>query len=199
MARKPTAAVRANDAVTTAIPAAAASARALDAMNKDGMTDDGVPKDGAADTAIAATVAAVNDSVAGVVAGFDKTQNEVKETMNKAVKTAEDFVSFSQGNFEAMMKAGQIWIAGVQDMHKAAAASAQAQVEAAMGSFKALSGVKSMKEAMDLQTSVARTSLETAMAETGKLTDASVKLAEQAMAPITERVTLAVEKFGRVA
>jgi hypothetical protein len=30
-------------------------------------------------------------------------------------------------------------------------------------------------------------------------TDASVKLAEQAMAPITARVTLAVEKFGRVA
>jgi hypothetical protein len=37
------------------------------------------------------------------------------------------------------------------------------------------------------------------MSETGKLTDASMKLAEQTFAPITARVTLAVEKFGRAA
>ena len=68
-----------------------------------------------------------------------------------------------------------------------------------MGSFKALAGVKSVKEAMDLQTSLARASMETAMAETGKITDASMKLAEQTIAPIAARMTLAVEKFGRVA
>jgi hypothetical protein len=30
------------------------------------------------------------------------------------------------------------------------------------------------------------------------VTDASVKLAEQAIAPLTARLTLAVEKFGKV-
>ena len=149
--------------------------------------------------AIEQTVTALNDSMAGAIAGYEQTQTEVKTTMDKAVKSAEEFVSFSQGNFEAMMKAGQIWAAGVQDLHKTFAATAQAQVEAAMGTMKAMSGVKSIKEAMDLQTTLARTSMETAMAETGKLTDASVKLAEQALAPISARVTLAVEKFGRVA
>ena len=134
------------------------------------------------------TVAALNDSVAGAFAGFEKTQTEVKSTMDKAVKSV-----------EAFMKSSQIWAAGVQDLHKTFAATAQAQVEAAMGTMKAMSGVKSIKEAMDLQTTMARASMETAMAETGKLTDASVKLTEQALAPITARVTLAVEKFGRVA
>jgi len=119
--------------------------------------------------------------------------------MDKAVKTAEEIVSFSQGNLDAMMKAGQIWAAGVQDLHKTFAATAQAQADAAMGTMKAFSGVKSLKEAMDLQTTLARSSLEVAMNETGKLTGASMKLAEQTMAPITARVTLAVEKFGRVA
>ena len=119
--------------------------------------------------------------------------------MEKTVKSAEEFVSFSQGNVEALMKAGQIWAAGVQDLNKAFAATAQAQMEAAMGSFKALAGVKSVKEAMDLQTSLARASMETAMAETGKITDASMKLAEQTIAPIAARMTLAAEKFGRVA
>lgn len=144
------------------------------------------------------TVAALKNSAAGAVAGHDSTQEKVKQTMEKAVKSAEELVSFSQGNFEAMMQAGQIWAAGVQDLHKTFAATAQAQVEAAMGTFKALSSVKSLKEAMDLQSSLARASVETAVSETGKITDASMKLAEQAMAPLTARVTLAVEKFARV-
>ena len=44
-----------------------------------------------------------------------------------------------------------------------------------------------------------RSSVETVMAEQAKLTDASMKLAEQAMAPLAARVTLAAEKFGRAA
>lgn len=129
-----------------------------------------------------------------------ETQHKMEEvTMDKTVKTAEEFVVFSQGNVEALMKASQIWAAGVQDLNKTFAATATAQMEAAMGSFKALAGVKSVKEAMELQTTLARTSMETAMAESGKITDASMKLAEQAIAPIAARMTLAVEKFGRVA
>jgi len=48
-----------------------------------------------------------------------------------------------------------------------------------------------------MQTSLARSSMEKAMTESGRLTDASIKLAEQAMAPLTARVNLAVEKFGK--
>jgi hypothetical protein len=39
-------------------------------------------------------------------------------------------------------------------------------------------------------------SFEAAFSETGKLADASVRLAEQAMAPVTEHAILAVEKFS---
>lgn len=180
MARKPTAPTTA--VAATAMPAAPVAMTTMET-----------------NAAAGQNLAATSNSAAGAMAGDDQTQNKVDANMDKAVKTAEEFVSFGQGNFEAMMKAGQIWVAGVQDIQKAVSATAQAQVEAALGTFKALSGVKSLKEAMDLQTSLARSSLETAVAETGKLTDASVKLAEQAMAPITARVTLAVEKFGRVA
>ena len=113
------------------------------------------------------------------------------------MKTAEDLVTFGQGNFEAFAKAGQIWAAGVQDLGKQVAATAQAQMDQTVATFKALAGVKSFKEAVDLQSSLARSTVEKAVAETGKLTGASMKLAEQTMAPLTARVTLAVEKFGR--
>lgn len=153
----------------------------------------------AAKQCFAAAVEAVKDGVTGAVAGIGKTQAEVKANMDKAMKTAEELVSFGQGNVEAFIKSGQVWTAGVQDLSKSIAATAQAQLEQTMATWKALAGVKSLKEAMDLQASLARSSVETAMAESGKLTDASMKLAEQTFAPITARVTLAVEKFGRAA
>ncbi|MBN8892092.1 MAG: hypothetical protein BGP12_19470 [Rhodospirillales bacterium 70-18] len=145
------------------------------------------------------TVGALKDGVSGAMAGFEKTQTEVKANMDKVMKSAEDMVSFGQGNVEAFVKSSQIWAAGVQDLSKAMAATAQAQMDAAMSTMKALAGVKSLKDAVELQTSLTRSSVEAAMAETGKLTDASMKLAEQALAPITARVTLAAEKFGRAA
>ncbi len=133
------------------------------------------------------------------MAGFVKTPAEFQANMEKAMKSAEEFLSFGQGNVEAVVKSGQIWAAGVQDIGKTVAASAQAQIDATVATFKALTGVKSLKEAIDLQATLARSSVEKAVAETGKLTDASLKLAEQTMAPIAARVTLAVEKFGRAA
>jgi len=145
------------------------------------------------------TVAALKNGVTGAVAGFEKTQAEVKANMEKAMKTAEEFMSFGQGNVEAVLKSGQIWAEGVQEFGKTFAATAQAQLEQTMNTWKALAGVKSLKEAMELQTNLARNSVETVVTESGKLTDASMKLAEQALAPITARVTLAVEKFGRTA
>ncbi len=145
------------------------------------------------------TASAFKDGMSGAVAGFEKTQAEVKANMEKAMRTAEEFMSFGQGNVEAVMRCGRIWAEGMQDLSKSFAATAQAQLDQTMNTFKALAGVKSLKEAMDLQSSLARSSVETAVNETSRFTDASMKLAEQAMAPITQRVTLAVEKFGRAA
>ncbi len=123
--------------------------------------------------------------------------NKIK--METVMKTTEEFVTFGQGNVEAFVKASQIWAAGMQDISKQFAATAQAQVDQTVATFKALAGVKSIKEAMDLQSTLARSSVEKAVSDTGKLTDASLKLTEQAFAPITARVTLAMEKFGRTA
>ena len=132
-------------------------------------------------------------------AGFADTQAKVKEGMEKAMKTAEELMSFSQGNLEAMVKSGQIWAAGVQDIGKQIAANAQASFDETVSTFKALSSAKSLKDAFDLQASLARSTLEKTVAELGKLTDASMKLTEQTLAPLTARVNLAMEKFGKAA
>ena len=118
--------------------------------------------------------------------------------MKKAMKTTEDFVAFGQGNIEAYMKASQIWTAGIQDLSKQFAATAQSSFNDSMATFKAMSSVKSVKDAVELQTALARSTIEKTLAESGKLTDASLKLTEQAMAPISARVAMAVDTFSKV-
>jgi phasin family protein len=144
----------------------------------------------------------VSDLKAGasaVTAGFEQTQTKVKENMEKVMRTAEELVSFGQGNLEAFVKSGQIWAAGVQDLSRQFAATAQAHLDETLSTFKALTAVKSVKEVVDLQSGLARSTVEKTLSETGRFTEASVRLAEQAAAPIAARVTLAVEKFGRAA
>jgi phasin family protein len=129
--------------------------------------------------------------------GLSGTTIDPIKTFTTMTKTTEEFTSFSKGNIEAMMKSGKVWTDGCQEISKTIAATAKARFESSMSNWKALMAVKSLKEAIDLQTSLTRTSVETALAETGKITDASIKLTEQALAPITERVSLAIEKLTK--
>jgi phasin family protein len=115
--------------------------------------------------------------------------------MKSMMKTTEELVAFGQANMEAFVKSGQIWSAGMQDLTKHIASSAKASFDESVSTFKALSTVKSVKEAMDLQSTFAKSALEKMMAESNKLTDASIKLTEETLAPITARVSVAVETF----
>jgi phasin family protein len=142
---------------------------------------------------------AAEKGYATAAAGLEKTQTQMKQTMEKAMKKAEELASFNQGTVEALMKSSQIWTTGVQGLSKHFAATAQTQLEETMSAFKTLSGLRSLKDLMDMQASFARSSVEKAMTETGKLTDATFKLAEETLAPLTARVTVAVETFSKAA
>jgi len=129
-------------------------------------------------------------------ASLGQAQAHLKEGYSKAMKTAEQIAKFHQGNLEAMMKSSQILATGLTDISKHVASSAQANMEETMSNFRALTSVKSLKEAFDLQAGFARTAMEKAMSESGKLTETSLKLVEQAAAPLTARLNAAVETFS---
>jgi phasin family protein len=143
------------------------------------------------------TLEAMKENIAKATKGLETSQMKFKEGIEKAVKTSEEILSFTQGNLEAVIKASQIYTSGFQGISKQIAASSKASFEESVAFTKSLIGVKSVKEAVDLQTGFAKSSFEKAVAEANKITDASVKLAEQAVAPLTARITLAVETFGK--
>lgn len=128
---------------------------------------------------------------------MEKTMEQVTKTTEGLFKAAEEAAEFSRGNVEAVTKAAQIYVAGVQDLGKQTLAMVQGLADHTVAGAKALGTVKSLKEAAEIQATFARGALEKSMSETAKLQEAALKLAEASFAPISARLTLAVEKFGK--
>jgi len=110
-----------------------------------------------------------------------------------------DFAAVGKENYDALTASSKIWAEGVQEIGKQAAASAKASFEESVAMFKALTTVKSVKEAIELQTTYTKTATAKALAESTKLSEASMKLTEQALAPLTARVAAAVSSFSKAA
>jgi hypothetical protein len=138
-----------------------------------------------------------DDSAATARATMEKGMEQVTKTAEGFFKAAEEAAEFGRGNLEAVTKAAQLYAVGVQDIGKQVFAVSQALADHALESAKALAAVKSLKEAADIQAAFAKASMERSMSEAAKLQEASFKLAETAFAPLTARMTLAVEKFGK--
>jgi phasin family protein len=134
------------------------------------------------------------DGMAKASAGFEQTQAKLVKSTETAMTKAVEIVG---GNLNALTRSGQIWVAGVNDLSKQVAASVQASFQETAGAVRALAAVKSLQEAIDLQSGFARGSLGKAMAESDRFARASLKLTEQAMAPVTERVRIAGETFAK--
>jgi phasin family protein len=139
----------------------------------------------------------IDNSAASAREAMEKNMEQVTKSAEGFFKAAEEAAEFGRGNIEAMTKATQTFTVGLQDLGKQYFAMSQALSDHAMESAKALASVKSLKEAADIQAAFAKASMERAMAETTKLSEAAFRLAEQAGAPLTARMSLAVEKMAK--
>ena len=74
---------------------------------------------------------------------------------------------------------------------------AQGMTDLTLEGATALSAVKSLNEAAEIQTKYAKAAIEKAVAESAKMQEAVFKLAEQAVAPISARMTVAMEKMAK--
>ena len=110
-----------------------------------------------------------------------------------------DFVTFGKDNLDAVIASSTLFAKGMQDLNAAWFGYAQASLEDSFAATKAVLDCKSVPEAVEVQRELAQEKVAKLVAESRKLSDLSVKVAEKAMAPITGRVTVAVEKFSKPA
>jgi phasin family protein len=129
----------------------------------------------------------------------ETTKAQVEKTNEAVVKGYDEFAALQQEGVDALIKAGEIWARGAEVLGKAYLAAAQDAAEANSSAAKALFSAKSLKEVVELQSEIARKSFDKSLSESTKLSELSVKVANEAFQPIQQQFTAVVTKAGKLA
>lgn len=106
---------------------------------------------------------------------------------------------FTKGNVEALIESGKILGAGVQKIARGEVEAAKGAFETLTADLKALAGIKNPTDLFKLQGEIARRNFDTMVARTSKNAEVSMKLANDAFAPISSRMSLVAEKISKAA
>ena len=115
----------------------------------------------------------------------------------EAFKNYEDVVAYNKDTVDAFMKANTIMTKGVQDINKVLFGLAQKNMEESVALTKKLFGCKNVNEMVKIQNDLMKANYTKVLDESRKISDMAVKLAEEATAPLADRVTVAVEKVTK--
>jgi phasin family protein len=139
------------------------------------------------------------DFAAPFQTAFADMQEKTKAAFEKSSGMFGDYTEFAKGNVEAMVEAGKILAAGLQDMTTAMVADSRATFESLTAEAKELAAAKSPTDFLKLQNDLAKKHFDEVVASTSKGSEALMKLASEAAQPISSRVSLAVEKVKTAA
>ncbi|MBX7527761.1 phasin family protein [Qipengyuania vesicularis] len=126
-------------------------------------------------------------------------QTRAKAAYDKGAEMTQDVVEFQKGNFEALVESGKILASGMQDMGRTYVAEAKSAAETVQADVKKVAAVKSPTELFQLQGEIARRNFDAMVSTTSKNTEAMIKLANEAFAPLSSRMSLAAEKVRKAA
>ncbi len=124
---------------------------------------------------------------------------KAKAALEKSQAALGDMGTFTKGNVEAVVESTKILATGLQEMTKSYAAETKTVVETMQAEIKELAAVKSPAEFFEKQNALLRKQFDAAVAATSKNSEAMLKLASEAFQPISNRVSLAVEKIKQAA
>jgi phasin family protein len=126
---------------------------------------------------------------------FSATKEQVEKASASAFKTYEDLSKFSKENLDAYVAAGTTVAKGFESIGRAWVNFTQETFEASAQVAKALLSAKTLREAVDVQTDFAKTTFDKLVAEGTKVSEISVKVANEAVEPINARLNAAIEKL----
>lgn len=130
---------------------------------------------------------------------FADAQSKAQEAFEKSTAMFGDYSDFAKDNAEAVVESGKILAEGLQDMGTNLVAESRSAFETVSGELKDLAAAKSPTDFFKLQSDMVRKSFDTAVAYGSKNSEAMLKLASDVAAPISGRVSVAVEKVRQSA
>lgn len=118
-----------------------------------------------------------------------------KEGVEKSLASLNDINAQSKQNLEAMVAAATAATKGAEALGAQMIAFSKKTVEDNVAAAKTLGSAKSVQEAVELQTSWFKSSLEAYLAEFNKASEIVAGSVKESWTPINARVTATVEKF----
>lgn len=122
-----------------------------------------------------------------------------QDLVRKSQATAGEMTELAKANIEALTEAGRIAATGVRSIGQNALASGREGLEQASTSLKTLADAKSPTEFFQIQSDLAKASFDRAVAESSKFAEAMVKLAGEAVQPLSNRASINAERINELA
>lgn len=151
-------------------------------------------------------VASIKDTTMEMSANFSGFQNAMTEAQAKAQAAFEkssnmlgEASNFAKGNVEAMIQSTKIFADGCQELSSTMVAESRTAFENMTGDMKELAAAKSPADFLKVQSEMVRKNFDSAVAYGSKNSEAMLKLMSDMMAPISGRVSVAVEKVRQPA
>ena len=119
-----------------------------------------------------------------------------QEIAKRSQRVAEELADLARANVEAIVEAGRVATEGARSIGQDVVAKQRDSYEQAADAIRSLAEAKSPTEYLQLQSEIARASVDRAVAESSKLTESLVKLAGEAFQPLSTRASANAERFN---
>ena len=117
----------------------------------------------------------------------------LKNGFEKAAEAFGDFNDFSKDNVDAFVASASTATKGAEKIGARVASYTKQSMEDGVATAKKVASVKSVQEFIELQSDFAKSSLDTYIGEVNKLADLYASSIKDAMKPLNDRMTAAVE------
>jgi phasin family protein len=115
----------------------------------------------------------------------------------KSVQGYEEVAAFNKQAFDAMFESGTVVVKGVQDLNKLWFGLAQATVEDGLDNTKKIFSCKNFEDLVELQAAFASKGYDKVVNDGQKISDLSMKVAEEAFQPFAGQFNAVVEKLTK--
>jgi phasin family protein len=123
------------------------------------------------------------------------TNDAVKEGFSRSMTAFAEMNSVSKQAFDAWMESATVASRGVEALNGHVLAYAKKSMEDSVAAAKSLSGAKSLKDVVDIQTTFAKSSFDSYVKEMTKLSEFAQSVSKDAIKPLSERASAVATMF----
>lgn len=136
-----------------------------------------------------------DQTIANLKQGVDSAKTMQAEVSGQIARTAKSFAAYNQASVAALVQAGQILATGSQDLFRQTAEANRLAFTGTLVGIRAVAGTKTVKERIELQANLFRTSAIWAVSQSSRFARASIDLTERASAPLKARAVATAEEM----